>query len=112
MTWKPNPRKVTDQQFSEGTTIDGDRIDVAIEDVVDRFNYIKKGDIGSRWVPNQFVMGWSPQKDSVTSKHYLPWLDHCNDDRQIPAGVTAPDEYENRLREKGYAVEGIEEVPP
>ncbi len=38
MTWRKNPRTITKEQFSTGTTIDGDRIDNALDDVVERVN--------------------------------------------------------------------------
>ena len=51
MTRSKNPRTLTKEQFSTGTTIDGDRIDNALDDVVERGNDIPYGDLRKRWVP-------------------------------------------------------------
>ena len=61
MTWRKNPREITDEHFSDGTTIDGNRIDKALGDVVESFNDISYGYLRKRWVPVTYVAGWSPQ---------------------------------------------------
>lgn len=109
MTWKPHPRHMTQEQFSEGTTIDGDRLDRALEEMVDHWNAIPKGDSRSLWVPTRYIQGYTPQDPDADAKHHFPWLDHCNDARQIAAGSTA--DITNPLREKGYVAPGIEPMP-
>ena len=48
---------MTDEQFADGTTIDGSRIDKAMSDIVDHANNIPKGDMGRRFVQTQYVAG-------------------------------------------------------
>ena len=105
MSWKKHPRHLTDEQFSDSTTIDGNRLDNAMSDIVRRFNAVEKGDIANRFVQTQFVAGWSPQQASV-SKHRWPWLDTLNLS-SVVAG-TAPDSVNNRFRTKGYYTLGMD----
>lgn len=73
MPYVKNPRKVTKQQFSDGTTIDGSRIDDAMEEVVDRFNAVPKSDIDTRWMQTQYVMGFSkPPTGGIGQQPFLP----------------------------------------
>lgn len=94
MTWSRNPRTLTKEQFSTGTTIDGDRIDNALDDVVERVNDIPYGDLRKRWVPITYVAGWTPQSPrclsdaspeptsgsnpssagGIYATHHWPWL--------------------------------------
>ena len=53
-------RRLTDEQFADGTSIDGDRIDRALEDVVRHVNDIPPRDIERRFVQTQFVSGQIP----------------------------------------------------
>lgn len=59
-THKKSIRKITDEQFSEGTTIDGSRIDSALEDVRERAETMHKGDISTRFTQHQYVFGYQP----------------------------------------------------
>lgn len=97
---KKGIREITDQQFSEGTTIDGNRIDEALEDVEDRVNNVRKGDISTRFVPNKISFGYLPCryvanwyattsttgaafKNTMTHSSYFtrfPWLPIKNDE--------------------------------
>ena len=83
MTYKKHPRHITNQQFADGTTIDGSRIDDAMRDVVEHVNEIPKGDLGRRFVQTQYVAGWqpvSPYHSAVTGAetHHMPWLPTIN----------------------------------
>ena len=57
---KKSTRIVTEEQFSDETTIDGDRLDKAYQDLTDRVNNIPKGDIRTRFTQQQYVFGYSP----------------------------------------------------
>lgn len=105
MTWKKHPRHITDEQFSDGTTIDGNRIDTAMSDIVRRFNAVEKGDLANRFVQTQYVSGWSPQTNP--DKHLWPWMRADNIDSQV-ADANPPDSYSNVYRVKGYQSPGMD----
>ena len=99
MTWRRNPRTITKEHFSDGTTIDGNRIDDALDDVVGRVNSVPYGDLRKRWVPITYVAGWTPQspstlehahdplesdKGEIGATHHWPWMPVRN-----TGGVTA-----------------------
>mgnify|MGYP003108992699 FL=1 len=137
MTWRKNPRTLTKEQFSTGTTIDGDRIDNALDDVVERVNSIPYGDLRKRWVPITFVAGWTPQSPAsithdpsppipvnspvtaasskggaVYPTHHWPWLRVKNFSSEVATGTEgsgAQDDRkpQNTFRLKGCGVDGI-----
>jgi len=57
---KKSNRTLTDEQFSDGTTIDGTRIDQALQDSVEHFNEVPTGDSSTRMTQQQFVFGYQP----------------------------------------------------
>ena len=95
MAWRKHPRVMTDEQFADGTTIDGNRLDDAMSDIVNRFNSVPLGDLKHRFVQTQYVAGWSPHQQSA--KHHWPWLPSKNgtDSANIASGTTAPDSVAN-----------------
>jgi len=132
MTWRKNPRTLTKEQFSTGTTIDGDRIDNALDDVVERVNDIPYGDLRKRWVPTTYVAGWTPQSpacissatpDPVTGAarssagavygtHHWPWLRVRNTTTEIAdktegSATTDDKKTTNPYRLKGVGVPGV-----
>ena len=134
MTWRKNPRTITKEQFSTGTTIDGDRIDNALDDVVERVNDIPYGDLRKRWVPTTYVAGWTPQspgcitsgtptptggagsdssqRGSVYGTHHWPWLRVLNYVNEVAdgtegSGLTDDTKASNRYRLKGVSVPGV-----
>ena len=54
-------RIITDEQFSEFTTVDGTRIDRALEDTVSFFNSMPPSAIKTRFIPQDRVWGWMPE---------------------------------------------------
>ena len=116
MPYKKHNRYITDEQFSDGTTIDGSRIDTALGDVQGLVNSIPRGDLDNRYTQTQYVMGWSPAKLNVANQFdtSLPWVQAMNDDAQLATltGGTPnpPDPYQNPQRAKGYATLGISPV--
>ena len=79
-------RRITGQQFSDGTTIDGDRLEKALQDLEDYINDVPDGDFKSRWTQSQLVcklLPWSQNADvrystdtGVAGNHgiKLPWM--------------------------------------
>ena len=131
MTWRRNPRTITKEQFSTGTTIDGDRIDNALDDVVERVNDVSHGDMKKRWVPITYVAGWTPQSPAtienatpdstatgksydgeVAAMHHWPWLRVRNYNDQVAKGTlgaTLGDDvvFTNPYRLKGVVAPGV-----
>jgi hypothetical protein len=128
MTWRKNARTITKEHFSDGTTIDGNRIDTALDDVVDRVNEVPYGDLRKRWVPITYVAGWTPQSptsietgedptDSVNGKisatHHWPWMVVRNTGTdQVVDGTTGStlsddDLVTNPYRAKGAQAPGV-----
>lgn len=126
-------RTITDEQFSEGTSIDGARIDAALQDLRARFNRLHQGDIGTRFVQNQYSFGWQPQiydaseviwpspgpQGATRLDHIFPWMPVRNS-KNGTAGMAAneknfwvqppPDHLPlNEVRFKGIAVPNLEE---
>ena len=113
MPYQKHNRYISKEQFADGTTIDGSRIDTALQDVQELVNSIPKGDLKNRYTQTQFVMGWSPAKTYAANESdtSLPWTQAVNDVAQL-ATVTGgnpapPDAYQNPQRAKGYAALGI-----
>jgi len=72
-------RKITKEQFSDGTTIDGNRVEEAMDNIEERFNNIPKGDVRSRYVQNQYVLGFEPQVQvNYAQSNALPWMTSLN----------------------------------
>jgi hypothetical protein len=111
-------RKITDEQFQEGTTIDGDRIADAMEDVVDRLNSLPLKDLKRRYVKTQFVGGYSPGRSNnypaahpafnaaVNSRGYMrqtPFMPSYNEEPIVTTAATTAwtGEVENKWRNKG-----------
>jgi hypothetical protein len=103
-------RIITDEQFSEGTAIDGSAISQAVRDVVDRWNNVPVGDLRSRHIQQQIVWGYSPPPSALSpvADHILPWAHTHNDSGDVYSG--SADDITNPQRAKGYEVEGIREI--
>lgn len=57
---KKSLRTLTDEQFTDGTTIDGSRIDNALDESVEHFNEVPSGDVSTRFTKTQYVFGYQP----------------------------------------------------
>ncbi len=66
-------RKITQQQFSAGTTVDADRLDKALQSTADYLNAIPSGDLLTRYTQTQIVAGWTAIQ-SAANKNQAPWL--------------------------------------
>lgn len=94
-------RRISKQQFSAGTTPDGNRLERAMADAVDTANAVNAGDLRRRFVQTQIVAGWTPGNVALTQKS-LPWLpDYNNDAAMWLAGTTAQWGVQNPWRFKG-----------
>tara|TARA_R110000737_G_C14583773_1_gene486184 strand:- start:267 stop:1181 length:915 start_codon:yes stop_codon:yes gene_type:complete len=93
-------RILTDEQFSNYTTVDGNRLDKALQDTEDLVNNTDDGLLGTRWMQSQIVMGWTPLATlkiftggGITSAAYRcqhPWLRFYNSDAdKIGTGTIA-----------------------
>lgn len=106
-------RDITDQQFSAGTTIDGDRLDEAEEALRLRWDGLLKRDLETRFVPITYSFGWQPQQRLVCDNtlptyqltHHWPWLRARNNESQL-IDTAYPDPANDR-RVKGARVPGI-----
>ena len=107
MAYRPHPRHITNEQFSDNTTVDGSRIDSAIESVERHFNNVPQGDIRSKWVPTTYVMSWIPNNplDPNPLTHRFPWLQAVNDSSMV-TGID-PDTFSNPLRVKGFEIPDV-----
>ena len=96
-------RVFTDQQFSDGTTIDGNRLEDALQSLEGRVNKVPDGDLKNRWMQTQIVLGFSPPTaHDLTSSSYnwgqRPWMLKENNSPSI-TGDTG--DRINRYRMKG-----------
>ena len=134
MTWRKHNRHVSDQQFSDGTTIDGSRIEDALQDLEDHVNEVPKGDIKQRFMQTQVVAGYSPHAEAWTdgtdigglvlnqnvaglnanvstavTGTMFPFMPVYNSAANLSqlAPVVAPTAYTNPHRFKGYETPGI-----
>jgi hypothetical protein len=128
MSWKKNPRTLTKEHFSDGTTIDGNRLDTALDDVVERVNDIPYGDLRKRWVPITYVAGWTPQVThsiqhagvpaksdigEIGATHHWPWMQLRNTgtdqvvDNTTGSSSTDDDLVTNPYRAKGARAPGV-----
>ena len=132
-THKKSLRHITDEQFSEKTTVDGSRIDKALAESVGHVNNIPTGDILSRYTETKFVFGYRPNRDydacavstgglASTQTHYyahhFPWMQIANNsDLTLGATQDAQNPYVVKtvsLNDKpgyGYGVSNVGLVP-
>jgi hypothetical protein len=97
-------RYITDQQFSDGTTIDGSRLEKALQQLEEWTNQVPNGHMKNRWTQSQMVFRYFPPCSSSDAelatntgiagniRHY-PWLPVFN-----------PSDSSNPMRVKGTKV--------
>jgi hypothetical protein len=91
---------LTKDQFGAGTTIDGNRIDRALADLVARFNSLRAGDREHRWVERTLHSHWHPNSASLgtpfksctalLSAYYAPLTPFLSTNRYKHKGYSAP----------------------
>ena len=86
-------RYITKEQFSDGTTIDGNRLEEALQQLEQLSDNVPMSAIKTRFTQTQLVFGWSPVLDSGASRAD-PFLPITN----VGAGT---DDAVNRYRYKG-----------
>ena len=76
---KKSIRVMTDVQMSDGTAVDGSRIDRALDESSDRFNNLEEGDFSEQFTKSSFVFGMQPspivpvpQSDTASGAGNLP----------------------------------------
>lgn len=138
MAYKKHNRHVTQEQFSDGTTIDGSRVERALQELEDHVNEIPKGDVKNKFTQTQFVSGWMPHAEgwadgsdftTATANNYnvqlgvrestglvgtmFPFLPVYNSDKNLSqiAPIVNPSSYTNKHRHKGYETSGIPTSP-
>lgn len=138
MAWKKHNRHVTQEQFSDGTTIDGSRVERALQELEDHVNEVPKGDVRNRFTQTQFVSGWMPHAEawadgtdytSSTGGNYneellpnvstgmvgtiFPFLPVYNSEKNLSqvTPIVEPASYTNKHRHKGYETSGIPTSP-
>jgi len=122
-------REITKQQFSDGTTIDSDRLDKMNSEVADYVNNVPQRGITNKWVPTRYVWGYAPWDTSgqgpgvgnsagkgvVTPNFFgpnyyvpfIPWLPVVNNNkttqpRKSSSTLDTPTTFTNPERYKGY----------
>ena len=105
--FKRHNRRLTHEVFSDGTTIDGSRLEKAMGDIEDGVNRVAKGDLKQRFVAVQYHSGFQPQVYTNTSVHHFPWLRLDNVSQQV-FGSTPTNAPFNPARFKGTVQPGID----
>jgi hypothetical protein len=139
MAWRKHNRQISKQQFSDSTTIDGSRVEDAMQDVEDHVNAVPGGDIQQRFMQTQVVAGYSPhaeawvdgtdlvggalvinqnvfglaaQASTALTGSMFPFLPVYNSAANLSqAPAVTPDAFTNPHRSKGYRVPGIDIEP-
>lgn len=109
-------REISSQQFADGTTIDGVRVDRAMGDFVSLWNDIPKRLIDGVCREYQVVGGMLPWGGALTPvpmtpsvDNTLPWMRAYNSPQPMEMVGTAPDAgVVNEWRAKGFSVRGID----
>ena len=60
-------RRITDEQFSDGTTIDGSRLESALLALEKWGDSIPDGDFANRWMQSQLIMKYLPMTEGADS---------------------------------------------
>jgi len=81
MPSQPPNRKITEEQFVDGSTIDGTRIDKALSDTIGKLNSIPKANLKQMMVPRMFYSGWQ-------TGHFDP--NYATIDTAFPLGMNFP----------------------
>ena len=130
MGYKKANRRLTKEQFSKSTTIDGSRIDKAIDDIIEKHNNIEPQDQEAVWMPSTINCNWSSSRTflrqsqnnplragdlrsglNVTQqmeRDWFPFLFASNTVSEVFPSDQQPSQFgipgiQNRFRNKGYS---------
>ena len=117
-THKKSLRHTTDEQFSEGTTVDGNRLDRAMAEITDHYNSIPAGDVLTRLVETKYVFGYRANREYLGSKandgtyyyaHHWPWVPIANNrfttgPGYSTSGAGTVEDWQNPYLVKGVAL--------
>lgn len=102
-------RVFTDEQFSDGTTIDGNRLESTMQSLEARVNTVPNGDLKNRWTQTQFVLGFPPPlyaglSGATYNKGQRPWMNKVNTvDLAVVGDVgTVQNEYRLKGNDDGF----------
>jgi len=115
MAWRRHTRNLTKEVFYDGTTIDGSRLEKAVNEVVEGVNDVKKGNTKQRFVATQYHSGFNPpNRDNTSPPNYSkwPWLQLKNNATSSSMGVVPESAPTNPQRLKGTSVPGISQQLP
>lgn len=110
MASNPN-RKITDEQFVEGSTIDGTRIEKALDDTYDKLNNVPKQNLKQMFVPRTYFCGWqaghfSPNYETPDEasyqNHFMPLYNSFT--RDVVGNTGARTAVNNEWRWKGTQI--------
>lgn len=110
MPTNPN-RKITEEQFVEGSTIDGTRIDKAFEDTFNKMNSMPKEHLKQMFIPRTYYCGWQAGHFSVDYEtgdeasplnHFLPLYNSFT--RDVVGNTGARTTVNNEWRWKGTQI--------
>lgn len=112
MATVPSTRRVTEEQFNQGTTLDGNRLDRAFKGVDDTFNNLQPGDVQRRHHAQHYVSGWQPaiRRTFTLPPSSFPFMrifNQVNDVVGGQGGIPPNLEIQNPLRVKGSYNPGI-----
>jgi len=113
--YEPTIRTYTKRQHGSGVTVDGILLDRTMEDYVQRHMHYPRGDVATRYMPNQYVLGFEPpHADVLTSQAEdapptkLPFMRVNNSEEDREGTLSYPDFGENPWRHKGHNVTVID----
>ena len=99
------------QQFQPGATLDGTRIEQALQELVALYNDVPPDLLQRRWSPSELVWGYSPDANGATAgtPQQLPWM-HWNNTDTLSATLQTPTTFQNFHRAKSCLVPTITPV--
>jgi len=108
MAWRRHTRNLTKEVFYDGTTVDGTRLEKAVNDIVEGVNSVEKGNTKQRFVATQYHSGFNPPSRLDPNRYSRwPWLQLNNGATGSYSGVKSVDAPYNPVRLKGSSIPGI-----
>lgn len=92
-------------QFAPGSTLDGTRIEQALQALVALYNDVPPALVLRRWSQSSMVWGLSPSLSTYHSDYQ--WLDGINDANYAPSNLEIPTSYTNKERAKSTNIQPL-----